>query len=96
MFTGNSPGMDHAYEVAVKDSVFRDTPFTEDDFSDDRILEFGSKSVSVSIARKRRSPLDTLFIDDAMLPVISRLPRRDWLKSSRGRRHTYLSIGDYV
>lgn len=36
MFTGNSPGMDHAHEVAVKDSVFRDTPFAEDDFPDDR------------------------------------------------------------
>ena len=36
--------MDHAYRVAVKDSVFRDTPFTEDDFPDDRILEFSSRA----------------------------------------------------
>ena len=36
MFTGNSPGMDHAYEVAVKDSVFRGTPFTENDCPHDR------------------------------------------------------------
>ena len=44
VFTRNSPGMDEAYRVAVKDSVFRDTPFTEDDFPDDRILEFGSRA----------------------------------------------------
>jgi len=32
-----------AYRVAVKESVFRETPLTEDDFGDDLHLEFPSE-----------------------------------------------------
>lgn len=35
--------MSETYRVAIKESVFRETPLTEDDFDDDLHLEFPSE-----------------------------------------------------
>lgn len=36
--------MSNSYLVELKDSVFRETPLTEDDFDDDRQIEFSSEA----------------------------------------------------
>lgn len=57
-----------SYLVELKDSVFRETPLTEDEFDDDRQIEFPSKADAeewVADRNRSHSELGTLTLHTA-------------------------------
>jgi hypothetical protein len=96
--------MDDTYRVAVKDSVFQDTPFTEDDFPEDRVLMFGSRAEAEDriSARNQSVPcLGQLRLrsphpgDDAGVNAYLVFRAADGLGDTVEDRQTEVAVGGY-
>jgi hypothetical protein len=60
--------MSETYLVALKDTVFQDTPLTENEFNDDRQIEFASEAAAeewVAEKNKLHDNLGELTLHDA-------------------------------
>ena len=60
--------MSETYLVALKDTVFQDTPLTENEFNDDRQIEFSSEAAAeewVAEKNKLHDNIGELTLHDA-------------------------------